>query len=197
MKFEDAKAETFIDLYVTGLYSLKEMCRMAGFSMSTYYHWKASNEGFKKKLAEAEKLRIPEIKEASTRALMRLIEGGEYEEIHEEYERPDITIMPKYPYLDSDDPLNVEAAEKEIAKMQEMPPVLVRRKISHKVIMPNAQSVQFALRNLDKENFPDLQKQEITGEGGKPIPILLIKPESIDTHFPSDLDAPTDDDSPI
>jgi hypothetical protein len=126
---------------------------------------------------------------------MRLIEGGEYEEIHEEYETPEVVIPLKNPYLDYDDPVNVEHREKMLKTMEAPQPVLVRRRVSRKIIMPNASSVQFTLRNLDKENFPDLQKQEITGDKGGPVAVLLVKPGSVDTHFPSDLEAPADDDS--
>lgn len=193
LAYEAAKVETFLDMYVTGQYTLQHMCMQAGFSMTTYYHWKRTNPDFQKKLANAEKIRIPEIKESATRALMRLIEGGEYDETHEEYETPEIVIPLKNPYLDYDDPVNVSAREEMLKAIGKPEPVLVRRKVSRKVIMPNAASVQFALRNLDKENFPDLQKQEITGDKGGPVAVLIVKPESIDTHFPSDLEAPADD----
>lgn len=193
LKYEAAKVETFLDMYITGQYTLTTMCMQAGFSLTTYYHWKRTNPDFQKKLQIAESMRIPELKEIATRGLIRLCEGGEYEEIHEEYETPEIIIPLKNPYLDDDDPVNVAHREAVIKNMPRPAPVLVKRKVSHKVIMPNAASVQFALRNLDKDNFPDLQKQELTGNQGGPVAVLLVKPDSINTHFPTDLEAPADD----
>lgn len=193
LQYEAAKVETFIDMYITGQYTLTYMCMQSGFSLTTYYHWKRTNEDFQKKLAIAEKMRIPEIKEIATRGLIRLCEGGDYEEVHEEYETPEIVIPLKNPYLDDDDPVNVKHREEMLKNFKPPTPVLIRRKVSRKVIMPNAASVQFALRNLDKENFPDLQKQELSGAQGGPVAVLLVKPGSIDTHFPSDLEEPADD----
>lgn len=191
--YQAAKVETFMDMYITGQYTLQHMCQQSGFSVTAYYHWKRCNKDFQNKLAIAEKMRIPEIKEIATRGLMRLCEGGEYEEIHEEYELPTVVIPLKNPYLDDDDPINVAYREEAMKNFEPPKPVLVRRRVSKKVIMPNAASVQFALRNVDRENFPDLQKQQIEGNNGGPIAVLLVKPGSVDTNFPTDLEAPADD----
>jgi transposase-like protein len=181
IKYTPAKAESFCDHYATGLYSIAELCRLVDITTGTFYYWKENYDDFKKLLEAADKRKITSIHTLAIRGLVKLIGGLEYDEISEEYEVP--ATKPKYDFLDDDDELN------QIIKPEEPKPVLVKRYVTKKVILPNVNAVMFALRNLDKENFPE--NKELTFDNKQPIPVAFIPPPGMVVSFPSN----TDDDT--
>lgn len=176
-KYTAAIAEHFVDLYRTGRFTLTELCKAIDITPTTFYHWKEHNANFKKKLEQADKHRLINIKEIATKGLVKLLEGGEQGDIVEEFT---VTTRPiyKYPWLEEDDP------------MQEIltpagTHVLIGYKRTTKILMPDAKSVQFALRNADRENYPDTQKAEVKNTGNATLPVIITTPASIKFDFPS------------
>lgn len=177
IKYTPAKAESFCDHYATGLYSLTELCKLVDISMGAYYYWKENYQEFQLLLKAADKRKIHNLHTLAIRGAVKLISGMEYDEISEEYEVP---VQPiKYDFLDDDDPLN------KLISPEPPKPVLVKRYITKKVILPNPNTVIFMLRNLDKENFPDNNDRPKGGEPIQPVPIAFIAPAGMRVSFPS------------
>lgn len=193
IKYTPAKAESFCDHYATGLYSIAELCQLVDISTGTYYYWKENYEDFKKLLAAADKRKIHNIKTLAIKGAIKLISGVEYDEVSEEYEVPPQPV--KYDFLDDDDPLN------QIISPDPPKPILVKRYITKKVILPNPNTVIFILRNLDKENFPDNNDKPKGGEPIQPVPVAFIAPAGMQINFPSntedaDTNKPNENDTP-
>ena len=178
LKYTEAIAESFFDHYATGLYSIEELCKLVNISVSTYYYWKENIPEFKTGLAAAEKRKIHNIHSLAIKGAVRLITGEEYDEVSEEFELP--PPKPKYEFLDDDDPLN------EIIKPEDPKPILKKRYVTRKRVLPNANTVMFALRNLDKENFPD--NKELKFDNMQPIPVAFVPPAGMIPNFPSNTD---------
>lgn len=177
IKYTPAKAESFCDHYATGLYSITELCKLIDISPGTYYYWKEHIEEFQQLLATAEKRKITQIHSLAIKGAVKLISGVEYDEISEEFEVPPQPTT--YDFLDDDDPLN------NIISPEPPKPVLVKRYVTKKVILPNPNTVIFMLRNLDKENFPDNNDKPKSGEPTQPVPVAFIAPAGLRVSFPS------------
>lgn len=178
LKYRPAVVEAFIDHYITGLYSISELCKLVDISTGAYYYWKETNEEFQAKLEAADKLKIHNIHTLATRGLVKLLTGCEYDETTEEFEVP--PPAPKYSFLDDDDELN------ELIKPPDPVPVLKRKIVTKKVVLPNPNTVMFTLRNLDKANFPE--NKELKLENMQPIPVAFIPPAGMKISFPSNTD---------
>jgi hypothetical protein len=176
-------AESFLDHYATGLYSITELCKLVNISTNAYYYWKKNIPEFQEALKEAEKRKIHNIHTLAIKGAVRLITGEEYDEVSEEYEVP--PPKPKYDFLDDDDPLN------QVIKPEEPKPVLKKRYVTKKRVLPNANAVMFALRNLDKENFPD--NKELKFDNTQPIPVAFVPPAGVVPNFPSNTEADASD----
>jgi hypothetical protein len=160
------------------LYSIAELCRLVDIHTSAYYYWKDNYPEFKKALEEAEKRKIHNMHTLAVRGAVKLMTGVEYDEISEEYEVP--PPAPRYDFLDGDDDLN------ELIKPDEPKPILKRRFITKKIIMPEKNVIMFTLRNLDKINFPD--NKELKLDNKQPIPVAFIAPPGMVINFPSNTD---------
>jgi hypothetical protein len=180
LKYRPAIVETFLDHYATGLYTIAELCKLVNIHPNTFYHWQANEEDFKKALAVADKRKISNIHSIAVKGAVKLLTGVEYDEISEEYEMP--PARPKYDFLDDDDELN------QLIKPEDPKPVLKRRFITKKIILPHANTVMFTLRNLDKENFPD--NKDFKPGNTQPIPVAFIAPPGMVISFPSNTDDP-------
>lgn len=189
IKYTPAKAESFCDHYATGLYTLTELCKLIDISMGTYYYWEENIPEFKELLATAKKRKIGNMYTIAAKGAIKLLSGMEYDEISEEYEVPSRPI--KYDFLDDDDDLN------KLIAPEPPKPVLVKRYITKKVIMPNPNTVIFVLRNLDRTNFPDDNSKPNNGPQ-QPVPVAFIAPAGMRVNFPSnteDADTNKPDDS--
>jgi hypothetical protein len=176
-KYTPAKAESFCDHYATGLYSITELCKLVDISIGTYYYWRENNDEFKALLAAADKRKIHNIHVLAVKGAIKLITGMEYDEVSEEFEIPAAPV--KYDFLEDDDPLN------KIISPEPPQPVLVKRYVTKKVVLPNANAVLFMLRNLDKENFPDNNDKPKGTEPTQPVPVAFIAPPGLRVNFPS------------
>jgi hypothetical protein len=174
-KYTPAKAESFCDHYSTGLYSIKELCELVDISVGTYYYWKENMPEFKALLDTADKRKIHNIHTLAVKGAIKLLTGMEYEEVSEEFEIP--PPAPKYDFLDDDDELNNLIAP-EPAK-----PILVKRYVTKKVVLPNPNVVMFVLRNTDKENFADTNDKPTLPQ--QPVPVAFIAPAGLRVNFPS------------
>lgn len=175
LKYRPAIVETFMDHYATGLYTLTELCKLCDISQATYNYWLDNHKEFAERLKEADKHKIRNIHTIATKGMIKLLSGVEYDEITEEYEMP--PPPRKYDFLDDDDPLNnlIQPAKPE--------PILKKRFITKKVVLPHANTVMFTIRNLDKINFPD--NKEVTLDNKQPIPVAFIPPAGMVVSFPS------------
>ena len=154
MKFNKEIAEKIVGFWRTGEHTISDICIACGISRETYYRWKDKRASFGKQIAAADVERMDRIKEVATSGLMTLLRGKEFEEITTEY---------------------VEGKPDQEGNTK--PKIKSQKKVK-RIILPNAATVIFVMKNLDQENFPNVVSAELTGKGGSalvPVPTLNIE----------------------
>jgi len=151
MKFNKEISAKIVAFWETGEHTISDICEATGISRETFYRWK-KRPSFEKALDGAYKKRMDNIKGIATSGLMLLLRGKEYEEITTEYVegKPDADGITK-------------------------PKIKSQKKVK-RIILPNAATVIFVMKNLDSENFPNTVSAEVSGKGGAalPAPVLNI-----------------------
>lgn len=148
-KYDKEIVTRICEMLREGDYTVKDICLSVGIHMDTYYEWLKVKPEFKaaaEKAIEAEKAeRWDRHRQAAGRGLLTLLEGKEYKEVSTEYTF-DRNGKPK----------------------------IKSRKVANKVILPNATSVIFALKNLEKDTYKDVVNNEISGKDGEPLQNTVI-----------------------
>lgn len=83
-KFTKQKIEKILDLKASGQYPNYKICIAVGISEDTLYRWLEEKPDFKNLFHEAEEKSIKRLGEISKSALIRKMEGYDYEEISQE-----------------------------------------------------------------------------------------------------------------
>ena len=136
--------QKIVKLTQQGIHSVTAICGAVGIDRSTYYRWEHEHEDFKEVVLLAkEHYRSQRLKKAN-QGLDKLLTGYRYQE--KTYE---------FSYIKDAD--GNETQDFRLSKQV------------NKFIMPNASTVQFVLRNMDSETYPDTYRQELTGKDGKDL----------------------------
>jgi len=154
MKYSKELAKKIVELWATGEHTITAICTAVEIDRDTFYTWKKKKKAFAKMLEEVEQKRLDKIKEVAVSGLMILLRGKKYEETVTEY-------------------VNVKDANG-----QSKPEIKSQRK-TKKVILPNATTVIFTLKNLDNSNFA---KSQDDNSNIPPAPVLNI--QTIDSKEP-------------
>ena len=155
MKFEKEIAGKIIELWEVGEHSIVGICEAVNISRDTFYKWK-KRAAFAKALELANKKRMDNIQDVARSGLMTLLRGKEYEEITTEYveSKPD-------------------------AQGNTKPKIKSQKKVK-RIILPNAATVIFVMKNLDSENFPNTVSAELSGKGGTALPAPTLNIQAVD-----------------
>lgn len=131
MKYSPEIVKQICELVATGDHIIKDICKQVGISEAIYYVWKEEKLEFLELLKKAEAERLQAFKNMARSGLAKLLDVYEFEEVTTEF-------------ID-----------------QKGKPKVKSRKVTKKVIMPNATAVIFALTNQDSENFKHKAEQTI------------------------------------
>lgn len=123
----------------SGDYTLKELCSFVGISHETFFNWKEMHVEFSERLKAADEERLVTIKSIARKGLTLILGGYEYDEISE----------------------RSALRGKGVNKKMEV----VERTVIRKRVPPVPSSIFFALKNLDKEHFQDIQNQVLNAGG--------------------------------
>lgn len=183
-KYRPAVVEVILENYATGLFTVTEICAFAGISVGCFYHWKKHVKEFRERLADAEKRMHFSLKQMAVKNAIKLINGYEYTETHEEFEMPP---KKKYAFLDDDE------LEELIQPVQDKPVLTKRREVTKHVI-PNARLIEFVLTKLDRQNFGEALDKQLPN--ATVVPVFVQAPTGMQLSFPSETDG-GDDITPI
>lgn len=142
MSYDETEAikNKIISLTKAGSYTITAICTQVGIARATYYNWLESDEFFARDIRRANQVYHHEMLDLADRGLRKLVKGYRYTETTYEFTKLD--------------------GQKEKA-------VPVKR--VNKSVGPNASLIQFVLRNLDPDTYPDTQRREVTGADGAPL----------------------------
>jgi len=130
-KYNSETTERIYQLVCEGEYTQKQICKIVGIAEDTFYTWKKDKPEFSELLKKAEEEKYKSLKALAIGGFRKLLNGAKFDEVTKELKK-------------------VDGENK-----------LIETKRVTKVIQPNPTSVIFALKNLDKENFEDVQKKVI------------------------------------
>lgn len=115
-------------------YAIYEICDQVGINQDTWYDWKNNHPEFVIAIEKADEQRLDTFKKAARSGLLTLLQGKEWEEVITEY-----------------------------TSDKDGKPKIRLQKKTKKIILPNAISVIFALKNTDSSNFKDTHELDHTG----------------------------------
>lgn len=133
-----------LTLTKSGTHSVTAICGAVGIDRSTYYRWEQDDPQFAEQVLLArEYYRSQRLKKAN-QGLDKLLTGYQYEE-------------KTYEFTHIKDADGNEVQDFRLTKQ------------TTKFVQPNASTVQFVLRNMDHQTYPDTSRQEVTGKDGKDL----------------------------
>lgn len=139
-KYSAYVRDSIADMYRTGEYLMEDIAQANGIDVSTFYYWKDKYPDFAEAIKTADKERLQRLRETAVKGLNMLANGFEFTEETTEFKRD-----------------------------KNGNPQQVASKKTKKFIAPNPTALIFALKNVDKENFADVVKNELTGADGGAI----------------------------
>lgn len=157
-KFTKSLIDKICNLKATGEYTNEAICVACGISEETLYRWMKEKNEFYEAFKKAELKATKNIAQIAKSALIKKIQGYEYEEVHTDN------------VVDEDDPSEIKA---------------VHIKTIKKHVPPSDTAIIFALKNTDPANFSDKVDVNHGGQDGNPI-IHRIERVIVDKGTPNE-----------
>lgn len=156
MKYSKQIVDKICSIIAEDDYTINEICLQVGISRAVFFQWKNDKIDFLDAIKKAEEQRLEVFKKAARSGLLMLLQGKEYEEVTTEYKQ-----------------IKVGTGEDGLPIYK---PRMVSQKKVKKFIMPNPTSVIFTAKNLDNENFSDIQKIAHEGSLNSLIQVEIVSP---------------------
>lgn len=139
MKYTPEMVDKICAYVSSGDRTVRDLCSFVGIHHDTYFEWKNNIPEFSERLKKADEERLVTVRAIARTGLTLILGGYEYDEITE----------------------RSALRGKGVHKKMEV----VERTVIRKRVPPVPSSIYFALKNLDKEHFQDIQNQVLNTGG--------------------------------
>lgn len=139
-KYSKALAKKIADMYESGEYSVRELCKAAQITPTTFYEWVKRKPYLVERFKQLQAARVKNIGDNAERGIKKLTEGGVFDEVTVEYEN---VLMKEY----NSEGQVIREYWQEIEK---------KRTVKKKIYMPNVTACIFGATNA----FPDRYKHQ-------------------------------------
>lgn len=135
MKYNRKVVETILELIRSDTYTLGEVCKHAGISLSIFYYWKKNRPEFAQALEEAESERMQKFVAEAKKSLLKRIQG------YEVTETKVVTV-----------PMDGDASK----------PMIKEQTTQKKHVAPDTTAIIFALTNGDPSRWKNKHSAEVS-----------------------------------